>query len=95
VFRQSLEQNLQQILKELDVKAFTEDPKVFAIGEASTAFNSMVWRGSNRMILAGMEDEQATRLAARLREFCDRMIEKKHRTKIPLRLFSFPSELLI
>ena len=42
MFRQSLEQDLQQMLKELDVKAYTEAPKVFGIGEAGTAFNAMV-----------------------------------------------------
>jgi hypothetical protein len=29
VFRQSLDQDLQQLLKELDVTSFTEAPKVF------------------------------------------------------------------
>lgn len=54
-FRQSLEQDLLQLLKKLDVKAFTEALKVFGMGEAGTAYQSLGWPGSNSIILAAME----------------------------------------
>jgi hypothetical protein len=95
VFRQSLDKDLHEMLEELDVKAFTEAPKVFGIGEAGTAFNSMTWPGSNCMILAAMEDEQATPVVERLVEFRDCLAEKQHHAKVPLRVFSLPCVRLI
>jgi hypothetical protein len=90
VFRQSLDHDLQQLLKEPDVKGFTEAPTVFGLGEAGTAFNSMAWPGSNCMILAAMGYEQAAHLAERLLEFRDRLAAKQHHAKVPLRIFPLP-----
>lgn len=95
VFRQSLDHDLRQLLKELDVKAFTEAPKVLGLGEAGTAFNSMDWPGSNCMILAAMEEGQATRVTERLREFRDRLAKQQHTSKIPMRVFALPCERLL
>ena len=94
-FRYSLDEEVPRLLKELDVKSFTEVPKVFGMGEAGTAFNSMDWPGSNCIILSTMEDEQATRVAAGLREFRDRLIKRQCNNKIPIRAFAFPCERLI
>jgi hypothetical protein len=38
VFRSSLDHDLQQLLKELGVKAFTEAPKVFGAGKPERRF---------------------------------------------------------
>jgi hypothetical protein len=95
VFRYSLDEEILRLLKELNVKSFTEAPKVFGMGEAGTAFNSMDWPGSNCMILSAMEDEQATRVVAGLREFRDRLIKQQRNNKIPIRVFAFPCERLI
>ena len=95
VFRHSLDEEILQLLKEMDVKSFTEAPKVLGMGEAGTAFSSMAWPGSNCMILAAMEDDQATRVVARLREFRDRLAKQQGKNKIPIRVFALPCERLI
>ena len=41
VYRQSLDEDIRHLLKSLDVKAFTESPKVVGIGEAGHAFSSL------------------------------------------------------
>ena len=92
VFRQSLDQDLQKLLKDLDVKAFTEAPKVFGMGEAGTAFKSFAWPGFNSLILAAMEEEQADRVVARLRAFRDQLAQRQHGAKIPMRVFILPCE---
>ena len=92
VFRQSLDQDLQKLLKNLDVKAFTEAPKVFGMGEAGTTFNSFGWPGFNSMILAAMEEEQADRVVARLRAFRDQLAQRQQGAKIPMRVFILPCE---
>jgi hypothetical protein len=95
VYRQSLDQDLQQLLKELDVTSFTQAPKVFGMGEAGTAFSSMAWPGSNCMILAAMEEAQATHVIERLREFRDRLAQTQRKNKVPMRVFALPCERLI
>ncbi|TAJ27878.1 MAG: hypothetical protein EPO64_05095 [Nitrospirae bacterium] len=95
VFRQSLEQDLLLLLKELDVKAFTEAPKVFGMGEAGTAYQSLGWPGSNSMILAAMEEEQAERVVQRLKLFREHLAQQQHGAKIPMRLFAIPCEHLV
>lgn len=94
VFRQSLEDDLQKLLQSLDVKAFTEAPKVFGIGEAGTALGSM-GAGSNSMILAAMENQQADQVTKQLQTFRDHLLERQHGAKIPMRVFALPCERLL
>jgi hypothetical protein len=77
------------------VKAFTEAPKVFGVGESGTAFNSMAWPGSNYLILAAMEVEQVNHVIERFREFRDRLAKNQRNNKIPMRVFALPCERLI
>jgi hypothetical protein len=56
VFRESLDHDLRQMQKELEMKVFREAPKVFGVGDAGTAFSSSAWLGSNSMILLATND---------------------------------------
>ena len=56
VFRESLDHDLRELQKELEMKVFTEAPKVFGVGDAGTAFSSSAWLGSNSMILPATND---------------------------------------
>lgn len=94
-FRYSLDEEVPRLLKELDVNSFTEAPKVFGMGEAGTAFNSMDWPGSNCMFLAAMEDTRAAQVVERHQVFRDQLAARQRQAKIPLRLFSIPCEQLI
>jgi hypothetical protein len=47
------------------------------------------------MILAAMEDDQATRVVMRLQEFLDRLAKQQGKNKIPIRVFALPCERLI
>jgi nitrogen regulatory protein PII len=95
VFRQSLEDDLLQLLEELDVKGFTETPKVHGKGETGKTFQTFGWPGYNSMIMAAMEDEQADLVVKRLKIFSSTAQRRQHVAKIPLRLFAIPCECLI
>jgi hypothetical protein len=56
VFRESLDHDLRQLLKELEMKAFTEAPQVFGVGDAGIAFSSSTWPGSNSINLSATND---------------------------------------
>jgi hypothetical protein len=95
VFRHSLDQHIRQLLQELDVKAFTEAPKVFGMGEAGQAYDSFDWPGFNALILAAMEDDQAAQVIGKLKAFRDGMSQKQQGGKIPMRVFTLPCERII
>jgi hypothetical protein len=92
IYRQSLEEDVRQLLQELDVKAFTESPKVFGIGEAGKATSSFEWPGYNSLILAAMEEDQAAQVIRGLQSFRDRLAERQLGAKIPMRVFVLPCE---
>jgi hypothetical protein len=56
VFRESLDHDLRELQKELELKVLTEAPKVFGVGDAGTAFSSSAWLGSNSRILPATHD---------------------------------------
>lgn len=71
ILRQSLDQDLQLLVKELNAKSCTKVQKVFGMGAASTASNPMTRPGSDCTILAAVEDGLGTHVVERLREFRD------------------------
>lgn len=93
VFRHSLDEEMLQLLKEMDVKFFTEAPKVFGMGEAGTAFNSIAWPGSNCMIPASMEGTQAAQVIERHQVFRDQLAAQERQAKTRW-AFSIPCEQL-
>lgn len=90
VSRNSLQDDVLALLKDLGVRAFTDLPKVFGVGEAGTRFGSFEWPGFNSLILVALEDEQARRVVDRLTAFRDRAAEVQRGAKIPLRVFVVP-----
>lgn len=87
IFRDSLDDDIQSLLKQLGVTAFTEVHNVEGIGETGAAFHSFTWPGKNSMILAAMPEDRADRLVKKLREFRDERVKQQHGLKLPLRVF--------
>lgn len=95
VFRDSLEQDVMKVLKELGVKAFTEMPSVVGSGEAGPAFHSLVVPQTNAMVLTALEDDQADRVVAGLRAYREELTKRQHGAYIPLRVFALPCEQVV
>jgi hypothetical protein len=90
VFRNSLEKDVLAVLRELDVAAYTDLPKVFGVGEAGMAFHSFTWPGFNSMILAALDDVHASQLVRALENFRDSARARQEGATIPLRVFVLP-----
>jgi len=90
LFRESLEEEIHGLLKELHVKAFTELHKVGGAGEAGAAFHSFAWPGSNAMVLAALPEDHADRVVEGLKAFRDQRAQQQHGVKLPLRVFVLP-----
>ena len=90
VFRDSLEDEIVVLLKEFNVKAFTELHKVGGTGETGDAFHSFASPGANSMILTALADDQAERVVEGLKSFRDQLAKQRKGMKIPLRVFVLP-----
>ncbi len=90
VFRDSLEEEIHGLLKELSVNAFTELHKVGGTGETGAAFHSFAWPGMNALVLTALPEDQADRVVEGLKGFRDQRTQQQHGVKIPLRVFVLP-----
>lgn len=95
IYRQSLDEDVRALLHGLKVRAFTEAPKVFGIGDAGQAFDTFEWPGFNSMILSVMDDAQANEVIEAIRSFHARLATNQRSGKIPLRMFVLPCEQVI
>jgi len=95
IYRQSLDQEIRRLLKGIDVKAFTEAPKLFGMGDASDAPHASFGQGHNCMILSAMKETQARRVIEQLKDFRDELATLRGTDKVPLRVFAFPCEEMV
>jgi hypothetical protein len=95
VFRESIEEDIKDILTKHDVKAFTEMHEITGVGEAGAAFHSLSWPAYNDMILAALPDLKAETVVAGLKDFRDQAMQRRGGDKIPLRVFALPCELVV
>jgi hypothetical protein len=95
IFRESLDEDIRQLLRDLDLNAFTEAPKVLGIGEAGRATDTVQQPGFNSLILSALEDDQAENVGAKLKQFRDELSRSQHGAKIPLRVFVLPCEQVV
>ena len=90
VFRSSLEADVFGVLDDVGVRAFTVLPQALGVGEGGRALHSFQWPGFNVMILAAMDEQEASRLVERLVAFRDDSVARQRGAAIPLRVFVLP-----
>ena len=94
-FRNSLDAEVRGLLKQEDIRAYTEIPKVHGIGEAGPAFGSFAFPGENSMILLVLPKDRADHMVKAFKAFRDRLTKQQHDAKIPMKLFVLPCEQMI
>lgn len=95
IFRESLEEDIRNLLDKCHVKAFTEMHDVAGMGEAGAAFHSLSWPAFNNLIFVALPEPEADKVVAALKEFRNRQVQKQGGATIPLRVFSLPCELVV
>lgn len=95
VFRESLEEDILRVLRELGVKAFTELPSVVGAGEAGAAFHSFTSPGANSIVLTALSEDQTEQVVKGLRDYRDALSRQQHGAAIPLRVFILPCEQVV
>ncbi len=89
VYRHYLETDVQALLRKLDVKGFTESPRIYGAGETGTADGSLMNPSYNSMIFTVMPDDQIDRVVAAFKELVKNHKEGSGRPA-PLRAFILP-----
>lgn len=95
IFKESLEEEIQDLLSKHHVSAFTQMNDVTGMGEGGASMHSLSFPGFNNMILAGLPDPEADKVVNALKAYRERLIQKQGNTKIPLRVFSLPCEMVV
>jgi len=95
VFRQSLEDDVMKVLRELGVKAFTELPSVVGAGDTGGAFHTLSSPQANSVVLTALTEDQADKVIQGLHAYRDKLTERQHGAYIPLRVFSLPCDLVV
>lgn len=95
IFRQSLEEDIMKLLRELGIKAFTELPSVIGAGDAGAAFHTFISPQANSIVLTALTEDHASRVINRLHAYRDQLIEQQHGACIPLRVFALPCDLVV
>ena len=95
VFRQSLEEDIMKLLRELGVKAFTELPSVVGAGETGAAFHTFVSPQANSIVLTALTEGQAEQVVKGLLTFRDTLTDRQHGAYIPLRVFALPCDIVV
>jgi hypothetical protein len=95
IFRESLDEEIRRLLRDLDLRAFTEAPKVFGIGEAGMAAGTFEHPGYNSLILCALEDDQAGQVIGGLKSFREKLSRNQRGAKIPMRVFVLPCDQVV
>jgi len=98
VFRESLEEDVMKVLRELGVTAFTELPSVVGAGETRAAFHAFrtfATPQTNSMVLTALADEQAEKVIKGLNTYREQLTQRQHGAYIPLRVFALPCEQVV
>lgn len=94
VYRYYLEERVQALLSRLQVRSFSEAPKLLGVGEAGKVQDSHVWPGHNSCVFAVLPAEEIDRLVEAFRDL-SRSHEKELGKPAPLRAFVLPCEQVV
>jgi len=95
IYRESLEEEIHGLLQQHGVRAFTELQHVAGAGETGRAFHSFTWPGANGVILTALPEKEAERVVQGFKAYRDQRVEEQHGDKFPLRVFTFPCDLVV
>jgi nitrogen regulatory protein PII len=95
VFRSSMTSDMQEVLRECGVDAYTLIPNASGKGETGNVVGSFFYPGSNSVILSVLPDNQVDGMISALQTFHAARLKSSQGRPIPFKLFSFPCRELI
>lgn len=94
VYRDDFEERIRDLLDELDVRAFTEVPRLLGGGETGRAEESHAWPGFNRALFTVLAPDRLLTVLTALRGLI-REEETKRKGPVGIRGFTLPADLVL
>jgi len=91
VFRSSMAHDLDVVMRESGISAYTLIDNATGKGETGNVVGSFFYPGRNSIIFAMLPDDQVDRTISALKAFHTTRLQASHGQPIPFKLFSFPS----
>lgn len=95
IFRESMVGPVHALLKDYDVKAFTELQNVGGKGETGPTLHFTLSAGTNRIILVAVSEPVAYRLIDAFTRFRAEQVRRQGDDPVPLHVFVLPCEQVV
>ena len=95
VFRASMASDLEKVLRESGIAAYTLINNAEGKGATGNVIGSFFYPGTNSIIFAILPSDQVDQTVAALKSFHSTRLQATHGQPIPFKLFSFPCNELI
>jgi hypothetical protein len=95
VFRASMISEMEQLLQQNGITAYTLFNNVEGKGETGSVVGSFFYPGVNSIVLAVLPSDRAERVVSALKAFHEARVKAAKGQAIPFKLFAFPCEELI
>lgn len=95
VFRSSMTSDIQEVLRQCGIDAYTLIPNASGRGETGNVVGSFFYPGTNTIIFAMLQPDSVDRTVSGLNKFHSARLEASQGKPIPFKLFSFPCDELI
>jgi YaeQ protein/HNH endonuclease len=94
VFRTSLKERVHELLRECEVKAYTEFPETVGTGQSGTSQGLSFYAGGNSVIFVSLEPDQRDKVGNAVKIWCAEAQDSGW-IKPAIRVFSWPCTQLI
>ncbi len=94
-YRDSLQEDIQSLLRQAGVHAYTMIPTVHGVGETGAAVGSFLSHGENSLILAALDEESTQRMKDAFRALRASLTQRQHGAVIPMKMMVMPCEEII
>lgn len=95
VFRSSMTNDLEDVMRESGISAYTLIDNATGKGETGNVVGSFFYPGRNSVIVAVLPDDQVDKPISALKTFHAERLKNSQGRPIPFKLFSFPCRELI
>lgn len=95
ICRESLENKVLELLEDGGVEGYTVIRKVHGAGKTGIVPYASEWAGLNTLMIVVAPDTQAQSIATKLKGFSRRQSDREKGRDMPLKLISWPCDILI
>lgn len=95
VFRSSLKERVDELLREAEVYAFTEIPETVGLGESGPAEGSSIWPAVNSVIMVALSDDHADRVCGAIKAYVDGIEQHEGWVRPAIRVYAWPCSAIV